>query len=573
MNNNHLQELRSRITNRLIEVIFIVAFALTFLDVYRKIFVEHIPIYWPYVIGFVSIALLFTARKELNYTLKITLTAALIAALGLSGLLEYSFAGPRDIVLFSLVYIVLFAPKKIYIPFIAIVSAAYFGIGYLFVNQQLTPAYEVNEASNSKEMWISMTLGVGAITYIITTSFQKYLSEINSLYQSNELVNNELIQKTETLEKLNQELIEKDEIIQQFSKFFTQGLFFQAKIAPNRAISMTYISDSVQHFYGLTPAEVKEDPKRLANAIHPNDYPILLKHIADAPKNKGDIKCRIRVTNAKGELIWMQVVAKLHKKNNHLFIEGVNVTINDIVQFEEHLKAAKNKAEHNNKLKTAFLRNLSHEIRTPLNGILGVTDLLQETTQPEEISKLRQHLQASSERLAHSMNQIIEIATIESKALTIAKTHFSITKTLESILAKHQTACTNKNIEFVYQPVQTLENVLIYSDKNKVEIILENLLTNAILFTKKGSITVTVNHSDSVTSIQITDTGTGIPTDKQELIFEPFGQANLKENIGTEGTGVGLSIAKAYTEALGGNIKMQSVLHKGSCFTVELPIQ
>lgn len=239
---------------------------------------------------------------------------------------------------------------------------------------------------------------------------------------------------------------------------------------------------------------------------------------------------------------------------------------------EQQLVIAKERAEESDRLKTSFLTNLSHEIRTPMNGIIGFLNLLR---QPELNSDDRASfidiVNQSSDRLLNTINDIIEIARIESGDSKVEKQKVDLTRFFNHYYDYFTPMAYEKQV--VLQPFRLhADKTHIYTDQSKLDSILTNLLKNAIKFTEHGSIEVGCNQEgDQDFLFYVKDTGKGIQPEKLELIFRQFVQEDGSFTRSHEGSGLGLSIAKAYVEALGGTIKVESEPGKGSNFYFTLP--
>lgn len=243
------------------------------------------------------------------------------------------------------------------------------------------------------------------------------------------------------------------------------------------------------------------------------------------------------------------------------------------VEKETELVKAKEKAEESNKLKSAFLANMSHEIRTPMNGILGFLQLLNEPDLSESNkSRYIRILSHSGKRLIDTINDIIEISKIESGQLELHKGTVDISGVLISQYNFFKIQAEAKNIDFRISDSLDKTKKLIVSDQIKIESILSNLIKNAIKFTVEGFIEIGCYYENNFIVLYVKDSGIGIPQDKIQIIFERFVQAELLAyDRSFEGSGLGLTIVKAYTDILGGTIKIESEVGKDSTFYISIP--
>lgn len=237
------------------------------------------------------------------------------------------------------------------------------------------------------------------------------------------------------------------------------------------------------------------------------------------------------------------------------------------------LKAAKEKAEESDRLKTAFLQNISHEIRTPLNGIIGFSKLLQEENiSQEDIKEFNDLIEKSGFRLIETVNNIIELSMIETGQVEIHIKPFLVNLLIYDLFDKFQPIANSKGIKLNYN-ISLNDDILISDlDESKLNIIFTHLLDNALKFINTGSIEFGYSIKDNnIIQFFVKDTGCGISPKNHERIFEKFVQADLSNTRGFEGAGLGLSISKGLVELLGGKIWVESELGKGSTFYVEFP--
>jgi|SRR5690554_6204270 len=237
-----------------------------------------------------------------------------------------------------------------------------------------------------------------------------------------------------------------------------------------------------------------------------------------------------------------------------------------------HLKESIEKAEQSDRLKSMFLANMSHEIRTPMNGILGFVNLLENPEISQENHK--QYiglLKKSSERLLDTINDIIEISKIESKEATLNISEVDLNESVNFLFSFFQPEFSAKNLDFVLNNSLTDKNLILKTDKNKLESILLNFIKNALKFTHDGSVEFGIFQQNNGICFYVKDTGIGIPAEMHNVIFERFTQADLNITKPYEGSGLGLAISRAYAKLLGGKITLESEEGKGSTFSFILP--
>lgn len=248
-------------------------------------------------------------------------------------------------------------------------------------------------------------------------------------------------------------------------------------------------------------------------------------------------------------------------------ISGQKKLLKDLVE-------AKEAAEESDRLKSAFLANMSHEIRTPMNGILGFMELLKE---PDLTGEMRDEyveiVNASGQRLLETINDIIDISKIESGELELNLVNVDVIKMMHRLGHFFEPEARRKNLELILETNITQKECLLLLDSHKTESVLTNLLKNAIKFTSRGQIVLGCNLNGKNLIFYVRDTGRGIHADKLSRIFDRFVQAESSYSRAYEGSGLGLSISKAYIEFMGGHISVDSEPDKGSDFQIIIPVE
>jgi PAS domain S-box-containing protein len=275
-----------------------------------------------------------------------------------------------------------------------------------------------------------------------------------------------------------------------------------------------------------------------------------------------------------GSVIWVSIHARLIKlpESDELFIDGFVLDVNSRKIAENQLVAAKERAEESDRLKSAFLANMSHEIRTPMNGILGFAELLKEPDlSGDQYLNYIHIIEKSGHRMLSIINDIIDIAKIESGVMKVSKTTSNINEQIEYIYAFFKPEAEAKGLKMSLLNTLPAIDATIFTDKEKLYAILTNLVKNAIKFTEKGSIAIGYDKKGDWIEFFVSDTGIGIPEDRLEAIFERFIQADISDTMARQGAGLGLGITRAYVEMLGGKISVVSEEGVGSTFFFSLP--
>lgn len=240
---------------------------------------------------------------------------------------------------------------------------------------------------------------------------------------------------------------------------------------------------------------------------------------------------------------------------------------------EGELIRSKEKAEESDRLKTAFLHNISHEIRTPMNAIVGFANLLREPgITNEEHNSYTEIIARSSNHLLSIVNDVIEISNVEAGRLKISTVDVDLGNLLSDLYQQFRPSAAEKNLNFILEIPSKGEVKQINTDKTKLIQVISNLLNNAFKFTDTGKITFGYALKEPDVEFFVSDTGIGIEPDEQPRIFERFYQVDSTVTRMHEGTGIGLSISKAYVELMGGTIWLQSAPGKGTIFYFTIPL-
>jgi PAS domain S-box-containing protein len=339
-------------------------------------------------------------------------------------------------------------------------------------------------------------------------------------------------------------------------------------------------SDRFYIMLGYNPGDFSPSYEKWSSLVHPDDREIIeeaLNNCLLRGKDYYSEECRLR--NKKGEYQWFLLRGKVIERDvsgTVLRMSGTHVDITERKQFYHELLKEKERAEESDRLKSAFLANLSHEIRTPMNAMLGFADLLSvQGTSTEERSTYIDIIQKSGKQLLSIINDIIEISQIETGQITLHLTPVDLVNLMQNLYQQLRvTIPASKTVElkFIAPPIKDESRII--TDEVKLQQILNNLISNAIKYTERGSITVAYEFKDDrEIRFMVQDTGIGIDRKYHQLIFERFRQVEGDTAIKYGGSGLGLAISKAYVTMLGGEISVCSLLGKGSTFTFTIPHQ
>ncbi|MFA5296950.1 MAG: PAS domain S-box protein [Lutibacter sp.] len=367
----------------------------------------------------------------------------------------------------------------------------------------------------------------------------------------------------------------------------TEEIKIQSNTIINRVEAMLMVSDkegdiiyaspSVEKMLGYAVEDImgdkwwkvtyenKQEAFQVKNAI--NNYVFYNKiDFTDITKRK--------IKTANGDYKWIDW--QLSKGDNGTYI-SIGTDITQRIATEIELKKAKEFAEESLKVKNEFLANMSHEIRTPLNAVIGFTDLLLETQlNPEQKSHL-ETMRNSGEILLSLINNVLDLSKLESDKLKIEEIPFNLHKSFNNILKLMKLRADEKGISLDLK-IEPNTPSLVIGDPTRVEQILLNLIGNAIKFTNKGSVLITLKQlaeteDTSEIYFEVRDTGIGIVSNKINTVFGAFSQAKSDTSRIYGGTGLGLTIVKKLVNLLNGVIKVESRFGEGSVFKITLPLK
>lgn len=279
-----------------------------------------------------------------------------------------------------------------------------------------------------------------------------------------------------------------------------------------------------------------------------------------------------------GARIWLgQSVLTVYENSGR--IEGYEAIARDITYrrgIEEELARTRDAALQSARAKSEFLANVSHEVRTPLNGVLGMVDLLLGTPLTPEQREYADLIRSSGETLLSIVNDVLDLSRVDAGKLTIEPIDFDLDDLIDSISEQFAARAAAKRVKlrFVVGPdtVRALRG-----DSHRIRQVLLNLVGNAVKFTDRGEITLTVlqsEHDAQAVKLRfvVTDTGIGIPASVQSLLFTPFTQGDGSTTRKYGGSGLGLAVSKRLVEAMGGEIGLMSLENEGSTFWFEVPL-
>ena len=319
----------------------------------------------------------------------------------------------------------------------------------------------------------------------------------------------------------------------------------------NPQMKKVYLSEYVPEILDLEPQECE----RLAA-----DYKVFRKFIDDLRKNT--VEDEVCVYH------YRQHYFKLYEIEDNDDVFGVII---DVTAGVERRK----KIEGEREAKSRFLYNMSHEIRTPINAILGMNEMILRETRDKQILTYSSNVQSSGKMLLSLVNDILDASKIESGKMEIIPAEYKMSNVIMDLWNVIYLRAKEKNLALGVEVDETLPCVL-YGDDVRVKQIVTNLLTNAVKYTKEGSVRLKIayerqNDDGLLLKISVQDTGIGIREEDMGKLFESFQRIDEEANRNIEGTGLGMNITMSLLKMMGGDMKVDSEYQKGSTFTVSIP--
>jgi PAS domain S-box-containing protein len=358
-----------------------------------------------------------------------------------------------------------------------------------------------------------------------------------------------------------------------------------------------YVSPAYETIWGRTRESLYAAPVSWFQSIYKADRRTVMQIATSLGQSKKQVTFEYRIMRPNGDLRWIRSrILGLRDENGvHYRSVGFSEDITEqkkasdalqqahdelerrVAERTEALRLALEDAQAANRAKSEFLANMSHEIRTPINGMLGMAQLLGHTVLSDEQQEYIDLLQSSGDLLMRVVNDVLDFSKIEAGKLEIEQIPFSLQEAVSGTLSSLGLRAGEKGLQLRHQMADDVPDLLV-GDPARLQQILFNLVGNAIKFTETGQVDVVFEQMSEggntvVIITSVTDTGIGIPEDKQAVIFEAFSQADTSHTRQYGGTGLGLAITSRLVEMMGGTLGVESVEGKGSTFRFSLTLE
>ncbi|MBP6506410.1 MAG: CHASE domain-containing protein [Opitutaceae bacterium] len=367
---------------------------------------------------------------------------------------------------------------------------------------------------------------------------------------------------------------------QQLKVLTTQapGVIFQFEVAPDNERSFAFLSAGYRDLFGRDPAEVMKRPAVLYTAVHPDERRAVRTNLEAAIAGPKAWDNTFRIVRPDGTIRWIHARSSVTPRPDGTRVWfGVLADITELQEARQAAEQAMLKSEEANRAKSQFLAMMSHEIRTPMNGVIGMTSLLLDTPLTAQQKEFAEIVRSSGESLLTLINDILDFSKIESGRLDLESEVFSVRECVESTLDLLAHRAAQNGLDLLYEIGEGVP-VEVRGDITRLRQILVNLTSNALKFTEKGEVELTVRAATlDATHCELTfavrDTGIGIPAEAQNKLFSSFMQVDASTTRKYGGTGLGLAISKKLAEMMGGRMWLESEPGLGSTFFFTVKVE
>ncbi len=371
---------------------------------------------------------------------------------------------------------------------------------------------------------------------------------------------------------------DKNELLLRLEKLVQNipGMVFQYQRWPDDRSAFPYASVGIRHIYGVEPEQVREDASPVYAVLHPEDLERVVQGIEESAVNLTQWYDVYRVVLPAGKALWVEGIATPEKMpDGSVLWSGYIRDITDRKIVEKELMQAKQAAEEANQAKSRFLATMSHEIRTPINGVMGYLQLMSREPINDKMHGYVNESLNATRLLLRVLNDVLDFSKIEAGKLDLQVAPFDLRAMLGEVHGLMQAQLDGRRLALRLDIDPELPRFALADDMRLRQVLL-NLTSNAIKFTERGTVTLSVR-SEALSDgrfrlrLKITDTGIGIGERQLQGLFQAFGQADGSITRRFGGSGLGLVISQRLLKLMGSEgLQVQSVEGKGSSFSFEL---
>lgn len=341
--------------------------------------------------------------------------------------------------------------------------------------------------------------------------------------------------------------------------------------------NILYWDDNLYNLYGIKEEDFSGAYDAWSSTLHPDSIKEAERELGMALRGEKDFNTEFEIVLPEGRkrIIAGEAIVLRDEIGEAYRMIGVNFDVTDKKLAEQELIQAKETAEEASRAKSEFLSVMSHEIRTPLNAVIGVSGLLEDTALNEEQQDLVKTIRQGGESLLSVINDILDFSKIESGRMETEQLEFDLAQPIEDVIDILSEEAFSKEIELLYQIDSPYLGTFL-GDTGRIRQVLMNLLGNAIKFTHKGEVVLSVaiheeQEETCLIAFSVSDTGIGIPPAKIQHLFQPFSQVDASTTRKYGGSGLGLAIVKKLVTLMEGSIGVESEVGKGTTFSFTLP--
>ncbi len=383
----------------------------------------------------------------------------------------------------------------------------------------------------------------------------------------------ELLTQNENLKKIQSDLAFSEQRISKIIEASPIGI-----VSINRKGTIETFSSAAEQIFGYYASDVIGKNIKILMETHVAvEHDLYLERRIHGASSK--IVGQSRIVNAvrkDGSVFKLEARVEEVQVGDEIFYIGLVEDITERLELERQAEEARQQAERANEAKSAFLANMSHELRTPMNAIIGYSEMLAEDAEDDGLDEMLGDLNKitnAGKHLLSLVNDVLDLSKIEAGKMELFLEDIAVKDIAEDVASTALSLIEKNANELILDIDQDLGTM--HGDVTKIRQILFNLISNAAKFTKEGKITLSANaasiSNEPAIRFAVVDTGIGIPEDKIEHIFSEFSQADESTTRDYGGTGLGLALVKRFCEMMGGSIRVESTVGKGSSFIVTLP--